>query len=48
MRVGLSAVLAVLLLAGCGAPAQDRPVEPARETERSPAPLPDAYKHPPK
>jgi len=41
------AFLAVLIAVGCSAPAPEQP-PPARETERPPAALPDAYKHPPK
>ena len=40
------AVLAALIAAGCSAP--QPPPPPARETERPPGALPDAYKHPPK
>jgi hypothetical protein len=41
------ALLAALAAAGCATSAP-QPPPPARESERTPDALPDAYKHPPK
>jgi hypothetical protein len=50
MKTGarLGALLAALMLAGCGTTAPERPPESDRKTERAPGGLPDAYRHPPK
>jgi hypothetical protein len=53
MRAGacLCALLAALALASCVPPPQSPSTpsaKPARESERPPGALPDAYKHPPK